>query len=113
LRTRTVEIDGNLVEIERSQHIWRKDGGKPRLVQNISLREDGRRFRKRLCVAEYIIIKYHGVILYPALVDGVNKYYLAVDLPDLPGDIEDESAYLHQAVKDYDYMIRNKIPLPK
>ena len=112
MRTKTIEIDARSVKIEPSQHVWRFDGSKkPRLTKKISLKE-GQRFRKRLCVAEYIVIKYPGIILYSALVDKEKRFYFSIELPESYQDINGESAYLHQAALDYDYMVKHNIPLP-
>lgn len=83
------------------------------MVREISLRERGKNFQKQLGVAEYIVIKYPGIALSPVCIDGIKKFYLAVVLPDVPDEIERESAYLYQAAKDYDHIIKNKIPLPE
>ena len=112
MRKRIIEIGGTSVEIGSEQKIWR-DGPTARLTIGIPLRSNRHDFGIRLCTAEYLVIKYQGIILDWTPEGRARKFYFAVDLPASPGDIERASRHLNRAAREYRDMVKNKILPPE
>ena len=100
MKTRVIEVDGQLMEITQGQFILRNGFVEPVLARNL-ITNAQKNFGIKLQIAEAIVLRKPSVELGCTTENNLKRYYFATKLPRNNHKVKKASNLLNDAVSAY------------